>query len=483
MSETFFPINDLMRRKFQTFLTVISLTLCVASTFFLLLFSERTGFGIFAATEEKLTASFSNIFSQLILFLQILIFIVGVVVISFMTFLMMRQRVRDIGLMKAAGCPNDLIFGYFMTELLIITFVGCFLGVLLGLLADFFTPSSFFNEKQALKEPVGFLSIIEVFLIFFVLSLIIGGKTIFKATKVEPAKAISSTYYFGLDKGSGFKTISGANLTIKIALRSMFRRKSATVRILACLTSVFFLLTISIAGGMIAWQTTGSWVERAIGKDLLLIAHKDIGSQYVSLLSKFYETNTSLAIDYANETYLIPQDLISQLGSISGKINMEQRLVLYSHIKEMPGYLIEEITEEMITVGDAREGESLIIGIQPEKVLNNWFLEGEFFKDNQSFKAMVGDSLAQKMFDMPLNQSITLFDNVFEVSGVCFDPINDGNVTYVPLETLQKITGIEKPNIIILKVMSTEYIEVEDQIRNIVEKINPEFEIFTLNEV
>ena len=50
---------------------------------------------------------------------------------------MMAQRTRDFGLIKAAGCPNSLVAGYFMTELLTITFAGCALGVAFGFLMDY----------------------------------------------------------------------------------------------------------------------------------------------------------------------------------------------------------------------------------------------------------------------------------------------------------------------------------------------------------
>ena len=117
MSSAGFPINDLLRRKLQTSLTVATLTLSVASTLFLLLFSNRLGLGI-SSTTGALTQGLTAIFSQFILFIGILIFVVGAVLTSFIVFLMMAQRTRDFGLIKAAGCPNSLVAGYFMTCLL-----------------------------------------------------------------------------------------------------------------------------------------------------------------------------------------------------------------------------------------------------------------------------------------------------------------------------------------------------------------------------
>ncbi len=485
MSESAFPVNDLLRRKLQTSLILISLTLCVASTLFLLTFSEKIGFGILSTVEGKMTMGFSIIFSQFVIFIGILIFIVGAVIISFMIFVMMAQRVRDIGLMKAAGCSNDLIFGYFMTELLIVTFVSCFLGAVLGILADF-ASNSLFNSPsfQISQKTINFWLVLLVFVLFFALSLIFGAKPILDTTKIEPAKAISPTHYIGLNKEPGFRVMSKSSLTIKIALRSLFRRKSATIRIVLCLTAVFILVTVAVAGGVIANQTTKSWVKKAIGKDIVLVAHQEMCNQYNLLLSKFYEAKEDSQFDYTNEKYSISEDVLKRLPLISGNIDVETRLVLGAHVKEVPGYILGPETGATVSVGDSREGESIIVGVEPEKVSSEWFLEGDFLKGGQALEAVIGDSLAQKMFSMPLKQSIRLYNSTFDVTGVCVDPINNGNVTYVPLKTLQNITGIPKPNIIMVKVdSSVNRSEILDQIRANVSSVNPEFEAFELNEV
>jgi predicted lysophospholipase L1 biosynthesis ABC-type transport system permease subunit len=137
MSDTSFPIKDLWCRKLQTSLALISLITCVASTVFLLLFAEQLGFGINSAAENALTVGYSSIFSSFLLFVGILVFGVGAVIVSFIAFLLMAQRTRDFGLIKAAGCPNGLVFSYFFTELFIVLFVGCVLGVALGFLTDY----------------------------------------------------------------------------------------------------------------------------------------------------------------------------------------------------------------------------------------------------------------------------------------------------------------------------------------------------------
>lgn len=120
-----FPVNDLLRRRLQTSLIIVTLTLSVASTLFLLLFSSRLGVGLSASTGD-FTIGLTSVFSQFLLFIGLLVFLVGAALTSFVVLLMMAQRTRDFGLIKAAGCPNSLVGGYFMTELLTITFAGCF---------------------------------------------------------------------------------------------------------------------------------------------------------------------------------------------------------------------------------------------------------------------------------------------------------------------------------------------------------------------
>jgi ABC-type antimicrobial peptide transport system permease subunit len=458
----------------------------VASTLFLLLFSEKIGFGISLMVESKLTAGFSTIFSRFIIFTGLLIFVVGAVIMSFLVFVMMSQRVRDIGLMRAAGCPNDLIFGYFMTELLVVTLVGCFLGVILGIFADFASTSlvSSFGF-QISQKPINFWLVLLVFGLFFALALIFGAKPILDTTKVQPAKAFSPSYHFGVSKEPGFRVTSKSGLTMKIALRSLFRHKSATIRIIICLSAVFLLATVGIAGGIIADQTTKSWIEKAVGRDIVLIAHQDMCNQYKLLLSKFYETKATPLVNYTDERFLISQEILDRLSSMSNISGIDQRLVLEMHVGEIEGYeIVSGTADTYITVGDSREGNSLVIGVEPEKVLSESFLDGEFLKENRSREAVIGDSLAQGMFSVPLSQKISLRGKDFDIVGVCLDPINNGNVTYVPIKDLQNITGVSKPNIVMGKINpSADRTEVLNYIRTEVKKLNSEFETFDLNEV
>ena len=449
MSETFFPVNDLLRRKLQTGLALISLTTCVASTLFLLLFAEQVGFGITSSAEKTLTLGYSSIFSSFLLFVGILIFAVGAVIVSFIAFLMMAQRTRDFGLIKAAGCPNGVVFGYFLTELLIVLFTGCVLGVIVGYLTDYAVINM--GAFQLYPKILNFWYAPLVFLAFFVFGLIFGLKPLLNAARMSPIVALSPTHYFGLSVGTRFKALSKSRLTLKIASRSLFRRQSATVRIVIFLSTVFVLLTVSITGGIIANDTTTSRVEQAVGKDVILVAYKDMVNQYISLLSKFSGAKEQTDFTYLDPNFAISDAVLQQLNSISGVAAFETRLVWEGHMQELMNFTFNPNTLETIPVGDHRETDTLIVGVDPEKVLSSWFIDGRFLRGENSSEAVVGDSAAAAMFEAPLSQSFRLKNSTFNIVGMCLDPLNNGFVTFVSLEKLESLTMFPSPNIVLVQ--------------------------------
>ncbi len=142
---------------------------------------------------------------------------------SFIVFLMMTQRTRDFGLIKAAGCPNSLVGGYFMTELLIVTFLGCILGVVFGFLADFVAAELVFSNYST---PFFWFAPL-VFAAFFVLSIFFGLQPLLKASRISPIKALSFVNYYGLTIRNKHKALSQTGLSWRLASRSLIRRQSA----------------------------------------------------------------------------------------------------------------------------------------------------------------------------------------------------------------------------------------------------------------
>ncbi len=486
MSSTDFPINDLLRRKLQTALTIATLTLSVASTLFLLLFSNRLGWGI-SSVASLLTQGLNSIFGQFILFISILIFVVGAVLTSFIAFLMMAQRTRDFGLMKAVGCPNSLVAGYFTTELLIVTFVGCVLGIVFGFLVDFAVSDLAFSGY----ELPNFWFAPLVFVAFFLLALFFGLQPILKASRMSPIEALSPVNYYGLTIGAKHKPMSRSGPSWRIAMRSLFRRQSASIRIIILLSIVFVLLTVSIAGGVIARGTTTSWVQKTVSGDTIAIAHSSMGNQYKLLLSMFSEAKEADDFNYSDPDLAISNTTIAQVTA-SPKVSLvDSRIVVREHVEEVANFTVDLDTLETFSIGDNRHGDSIVIGVNPQNLVSGWAIKGRFLSGNGDLEAVIGDSISQTMYSPyaskyevladPLVEGIAFKNTVFRIVGVCVDPLNNGLVTYVPIDKLESATGISSPNLLLVKLSnSTDRNAVIAEIRNVVQASDPDLNVFDL---
>ncbi|MDH5438830.1 MAG: ABC transporter permease [Candidatus Bathyarchaeota archaeon] len=456
MSEIAFPVKDLMRRKFQTGLTIVGLTICTAATVFLILFGENIGFEIALVTGGKLTTGFSNIFSLFVFMVSLLNILVGALVTSFLVYLSMSERVRDIGVMKATGCLANVAFGYFLTELFIIVFIGCVAGTIIGVLMHFACVNSLNAFGFSISQrPLNLWTVLLIFFIFVVASHILGTQPIIKAIRVKTAEALSPLYSFGITSGEPGKPASSKlSLSLKVAYRALTRRKSATRRAIICLAAVLTLTTVTIAGGIIASQTTQGYVERAVGRDIVIVGHPDLTRHYVNLLSQFFEAKDTEPINYLDQRYRIPESLVSELSNISGVLKADPRLVFEETVYEVQGVIIDpEEPDQYVLVGDHRFGEALVIGVQPEHVINEWLVFGRYLNETDVYSAVIGDSLAFEMFADPEKQAVRVFEKKFEIVGVCLDPLNNGNVAYVPLNALSTlVNGQPNCNFLFLKI-------------------------------
>ena len=483
MSEIAFPVKDLARRKFQTGLAVLGLTICTSATLFLVIFGNNLGFEIALITVGgRLTSGFSNVFSRFILVVGLLNILAGALVTSFLVYLTMSERVRDIGVMKAAGCLSGSIFGYFMTELSILVFISCIAGTIFGILTYFVSTNLLNVLGFSVSQTLNLWTILFIFLVLILTSHIFGALPIIKAARVKPAEALSPLYSLGTTFEPGKGVPSKLGFTLKMAYRSLVRRKSATRQAIICLAVVLTLTTVTIAGGMIASQTTKNYVERAIGRDVVLIGHPDLTGRYENLLSKFFEAKETESIDYLDPEFLISESLTSKLNNTSGVQKVDPRLVLEASVYEIPGIIPnpDDPTEPLI-VGDNRSDDALILGVHPERVVNEWLIMGRALDKTDKYSTIIGDSLALEMFDKPQKQEIGIFKESFKVVGVCLDPLNNGKVVYMPLETLSAKLGKSDYNLLFLKIDPSNRSRVLAEIWN--EISGTGFELSELNEI
>jgi len=483
MSKRSFPLKDLFRRRFQTALTILSLTTATTTTFFLLFFGDNIGFEVALLTGGKLTVGFSYIFSVILLIITLLTFLTGVLVMSFFISLAMSERVRDVGVMQAVGCLSDLVFGYFIAELSIVVFVSCITGFVLGM----FLSIASVNVLNALgfaisQKPINIWIIPPAFLAFVIAPHLIGSRVIGKALVIKPYRALSTNLSLGAPSRSRLSVPSRLGLTFRTAFQALARRRVATRQAIICLSLVFALTTVALAGGTIANQTTQNYIERAIQRNVILIGHPDVTRRYVDLLSSFSEARETEPPDYLDSQFFISGALISRLSTIDGISKVDPRLILETRVYEISKTIVSSgDPPSYIEIGDKRCGEALVLGLEPENAVNDWLILGRGLNEADVYSAMVGNSLAMSMFTSPEKQGIELLNREFGITGVCQDPLNNEKVVYVPLKALQSVISQDEHNLLFLQIESLTYSQTLAQIGE--EITGTQLEAVELNDV
>jgi len=369
---------------------------------------------------------------------------------------MMTQRTRDFGLIKAAGCPSSLVGGYFMTELLLVTSVSCLLGILFGLLADFMAANVVFGGYML----GNWWSALVVFFVFFGLALFFGLQPLLKVAKMSAIDALSLVSYYGLVVEGKHRALSHSALTWRLASRGIMRRISPIVRVVILLATVFVLLTVSVAGGLIAKDTTTAWINQASEDGPIVIAYKGMGEQYELLLSNFRGATEHGDFNYSDPKLALPNSVVAQIRGLSSVAAADFRLVLYETVKEVNNYTV--IDGGNVVIGSDRVGTSLIIGLDPQIMSRNFSSKGRSLSNDGALEAVVGDSISQTLYypdpskrisvSDPLMERIQIRNFIFDIVGVAITPLNNAYVTYVPLEQLMGATGVSSPNMILVTI-------------------------------
>ena len=88
------------------------------------------------------------------------------------------------------------------------------------------------------------------------------------------------------------------------------------------------------------------------------------------------------------------------------------------------------------------------------------------------------------MLSNPLLEGMAFDNKTFNIVGVCVDPLNNGQVAYVPLQTLMNITSSNSPNILLIKLNnSTDRSTAISQIKTAVQSVDPNLNVYDLNDV
>jgi ABC-type antimicrobial peptide transport system permease subunit len=451
-----FSIKELTRRKLQTTLTIMSLAVCVSVATSLVLFSENLGVQITGFSTSGLTVGFSLIFSRFLFIVVLLSCVTGVLVVYFLMSAATSDRTRDIGIMKAVGCLTDAIFKHFALELLILVSAGCLIGSFIGICLYFVSivVMNFIGFSLSMGS-LNLQMVLLIFSLFIGFSFVLGLRLTARVARVKPAEALTQFSDVIAAQQSNFRLpiLFGKSLTARIAFRTLRRRWSMTIRSITCLSVVMVLMTVIVVGGIVSEETMLSYVQRAVGRNVVLVAKVEMAERYESLLERFLQLNQSEPFDYLNAEYAIPISIISKIQNISGVIKVDPRLVLEGTIKENQYiYPDPDNPGQYVVIGNQRQGNVAVMGVHAGNLISDWLLLGEKINDKDLNNALMGDSLAATCFADPFTQSFRAFNHEFHTVGVCLDPLNNGMVVYVPYEGLSSVVNCSGYNVILVQI-------------------------------
>ncbi len=439
--------KDLKRRPFRSTLVLISLTSIVTSTTFIFLFGNvLLDVSSFSIT-GTLASSMGMFFSTFVWFILLLVFILGAVVVSSTVSLEMVTRRRDIGLMKAVGTTLDTIFDFFMAQSVILLLASVVLGLTFGTVLymigmiwlSWYLPNIQFSMNFPILQ-IGFLAAIYLFAGYYS-----AQKPIYDTVQESPSLALNPDVGSKVTK-VGF--LDSFGLAFRIAAKGTGRRIRGTRRTIISLFLSFTIASLLWMGGGVVETTSRSYMIRSMGTNVIAIGNSNLLDMYYDAYS-LYGTPLNDSFDFLEISDMINTSLLTEINDVFGVVKVEPRLVVYSDVKEGQGIVWNEYLEEYTLIGENREGSALLVGVDWDSTLSDWYFEGTRANNTEVW---IGGNLADEMFEDPVVQSLQFEGYSLSVSARAFDTLNGGMMAIMDQTVLQSSFGVTGSNLALVQV-------------------------------
>jgi ABC-type antimicrobial peptide transport system permease subunit len=442
-----FASRDLKRRPFRSSLTLISLTSVVTATTFIFLFGNVLLDVSTFAVANALSSSFGTFFSTFVWTILLLVFVLGVVVVSTTVSLEMVTRRRDIGLMKSIGTLLDTIFDFFMAQSVIMLLASIALGLAFGTvlyMVGMIWLSGFIPTLQFTNTfPVIQLSILAIVLVFA--GYFSAQKPIYDTVQEAPALALNPDVGTKV-RVAGF--LDGLGLSYRIATKGTGRRLRGTRRTVISLFLSFTIASILWIGGGVVHTTSSAYVTRSMGTNVVAIGNPTLLDSYYDAYSLYGEPLND-SFSYLDGADMIPAALVDELETTLGVHRVESRLVVYSDVEENPGIIWNEELEQYEYIGLDRTSSAVLVGVDWETTISDWYYEGRRIENSNQI--WIGGKMASDFFEDPLVQSLGVQGNSLEIKAKAFDILNGGMMAIMGLSQLQSFYGISGTNLILVQ--------------------------------
>ncbi|MFW9907102.1 MAG: FtsX-like permease family protein [Candidatus Thorarchaeota archaeon] len=447
MPEQDYASQDLKRRPFRTSIVLISLTTVVASTTFLFLFSNVMLGVTTSLTSSGLSSVLTVFFDTFIWATLLLVLLMGVAVASSNLSLEIESRRRDIGLMKSIGTLMDTIYDHFMAQAVILLLGGIVLGIALGTLLYFlgllWIAFSLTGVQFVFYFPVLQIAVLVGILLFA--GYFAAQKPIYDAVHESPISALNPEIGMKVRRVGYLDTFG---LPFKMATKGTGRRMRGTRRTILTLFLSFTLASVLWIGGGVVETTMDAYIVRSMGENIIAIGSPDLLDQYYDAYS-LTGTPLNASFSFLESSDIIPSELITELEGESDIVNIESRLVDYTTVSEGAAVIWNPTLEQYERIGGDRADSALIVGIDWQTTVSNWYFEGT--EIDEQTEVWLGGGIATTLFEDPLVQSLGVRGTSFDVEAIAFDIGNGGMVAFVPIETLQNLYGVDGGNLLLVQ--------------------------------
>lgn len=460
-----FAGKNLSRRGFHSLLAFLGLTLSVASTTFLLLLGQGLASRLGIVLSPKGTFGIDWLFFGYLVLSLILIIIVGTVSTSHLVSSMVNQRIRDIGVIKAAGSLPRRLFSYVFAEGMLVVTASCFTGAIVALviyIAWAWPTVDLYGQVGPVREA-GVAIFIFVPLACFFLSYLAARIEVAKIIKYDTTRAITSQLS-GMDLQSLGKplTIRLLGSAFNLATRNVSRDRELNrnlVRISLCI----FLSVVILTGAFVSADTSRDYVQRAMPANTLLVASNSVYHQYVKLGTAFSNASPIPTFDYTNNSFIILPQVAAQFKSLAGVQKVDTRLLTISTVRGfIKAHLVTNDTSgnfnnEYIPAVDLGTAQALLVGLNASSIVGDWYTSDGFLNPNDNSTAIVaGDSLVGGIVQTPFDLAqVGALGTRYDVVSAVVDPVNAGRVLYAPVQSIQASLNVTGYNLLVIQTDNT----------------------------
>jgi hypothetical protein len=456
-----FAGKNLGRRGFHSFLAFLGLTLSVTSTTLLLLLGQGLASRLGIVLSPVGTFGIDWLFFGYLILSLILIIIVGAVSTSYLVSSMLNYRMRDIGVIKAAGSLPRRLFAYVFAEGMLVVTASCLFGAIAALViyVAYSWPSINLFTQVGPVPNAGITIFLFVPFACFILSFLAARYEVTKIIKFNTVKAMTSQLS-GLDLASlgNPLTIRRFGSAFNLATRNVSRDRELNrnlVRISVCI----FLSVVVLTGALISADTSRDYVQRAMPANTLLVANTAIVNQYVKLGTAFSSTSPIPSFDYTNASYIISRQTAAGFENLTGVEKVDTRLITMTTVS---GYIKAHIETNdtsgndnnvLVPQQDLGTAQALLVGLNPSSVIGNWYTSNGFLSTRDNLTSIIaGDSLIGGIVQMPFDLAqVGALGTRYEVVSAAVDPLNAGRVFYAPIQSIQASLNVTGYNLLLVQ--------------------------------